>query len=126
MKTIQKSYTIMAPVEFVWKSFVDPHEIDAWGGGPAIMDDNEGTAFSLWGGDIHGKNIEAVINKKLVQEWYGGDWLEASRVTFTFNSEGNRTRVELLQENVPDSEAKDIDSGWDDYYIGQIKAHLEE
>jgi activator of HSP90 ATPase len=126
MKTIQKSCVITAPVEFVWKAFVDPHEIDAWGGGPAVMDDNEGTAFSLWGGDIYGKNIEVVINKKLVQEWYGGDWAEASRVTFTFASEGNKTQVELLQENVPDSEAKDIDSGWDDYYIGQIKAYLEE
>ena len=126
MKTIQKSYVIMAPVAFVWKAFVDPHEIDAWGGGPAVMDDNEGTAFSLWGGDIHGKNIEVVINKKLVQEWYGGDWLEASRVTFIFNSEGNKTQVSLLHENVPDAEVKDIDSGWDDYYLGQIKAHLEE
>ena len=126
MKTIKKSYVIMAPVAFVWKAFVDPHEIDAWGGGPAVMDDNEGTAFSLWGGDIHGKNIEVVINKKLVQEWYGGDWLEASRVTFIFNSEGNKTQVSLLHENVPDAEVKDIDSGWDDYYLGQIKAHLEE
>lgn len=126
MKTIQKNYVIMAPVEFVWKAFVDPHEIDAWGGGPAVMDDNEGTAFSLWGGDIHGKNIEVIINKKLVQEWYGGDWREASRATFLFYPEGNKTKVSLLHENVPDSEAKDIDAGWDDFYLGQIKSHLEE
>lgn len=126
MKTIQKNYVIMAPVEFVWKAFVDPHEIDAWGGGPAVMDDNEGTAFSLWGGEIYGKNIEVVINKKLVQEWYGGDWPEASRVTFIFNSEGNRTQIDLLHENVPDAEAKIIDSSWDSDYLGQIKSYLEE
>ncbi len=126
MKTIKQSYFIRAPLESVWNSLIDPTAIEKWGAGPAKMDDKVGTDFSLWGGDIHGKNTKVVKNKLLVQDWYGGDWPQASKVTFTLTKEKNGTRVDLLHENVPDDEASDISDGWDQYYLGQIKKYLEK
>ncbi len=82
MKTIKQSYVINTLVEKVWEALVDPQTIDDWGGGPAEMDDKVGTQFKLWGGDIWGKNLEVEHNKKLVQEWYGGDWSEPSKMIF--------------------------------------------
>lgn len=126
MKTIKQIYTIKAPIEKVWKALVDPEVIEEWGGGPAEMDEKEGTEFKLWGGDIYGKNLEVERNKKLVQSWFGGDWEEASKVSFLLSSDQEKTKVELIHENVPDEEADDIEDGWNRYYLGEIKKFLEE
>jgi len=125
MKTSKQNYKIDAPVAKVWKAFVDPKEIEAWGAGPAEMNDKEGSEFKLWGGDVWGKNLEVVPHKKLVQDWYGGKWEQPSKVTFTFSEVDGKTKVDLLQENVPDSEAADIDDGWKRYYLGEIKKYFE-
>ena len=75
MKRIEKRYSIRAPAEKVWSALVDTALIERWGAGPGVvMDEKPGTAFKLWGGDIHGRNLEVDRWKKLVQEWYGGDW----------------------------------------------------
>ena len=92
MKTIKQTYLINAPLENVWQSLVDPKIIDDWGGGPAKMSEENGTEFSLWGGDIHGKNIEVIPNKKLVQDWKEDDWDNYSKVTFTLKEEGDKTK----------------------------------
>lgn len=125
MKTIKQNYVISAPVDKVWEALVSPQVIDDWGGGPAEMDGKVGTEFKLWGGDIWGKNLQVEPNKKLIQEWYGGDWSEPSRVTFTLKSDGDKTVVDLFQENVPDSEEKSIADGWKKFYLGPMKEMLE-
>ena len=125
MKTITQVYTIKASVSKVWNALIIPAEIDKWNGGPAKMTDKEGVSFSLWGGDIHGKNVKVVKEKELKQEWYGGDWDKPSIVTFTLKEAKGMTAVTLFQADVPDDEAKDIADGWDDYYLGAIKEYLE-
>ena len=117
-KTIKKVYKISSPVDRVWQALVDPAVIDEWGGGPSKMDSNTGTDFELWNGDIYGKNIEVIPKSKLVQEWFGGDWAKPSIVTFTLKKDNSDTILELEQFDVPDDEFEDIESGWDDYYIG--------
>jgi activator of HSP90 ATPase len=126
MKTIRQSYTVHAPLQRVWQALIDPVVIDAWGGGSAHMDENVGTKFTLWGGDIYGKNIKVVQNKELVQEWFGGKWEKPSKVTFTLKDKGNNTVIDLLHEDVPDEEAKDIAEGWKIYYLGPLKKLLEK
>jgi len=126
MKSLKQSYTIAAPVEKVWQALTDPKEIDGWGAGPAEMNDRVGTKFKLWDGDIHGENTEVITKRKLVQDWYGGDWAEASRVTINLKSDDGKTTVDLTHENIPDGEADSIDDGWNRYYFGEIKNHLEK
>ena len=67
-ETINQEYVIDSPAAEVWNALTNTDYIEKWGGGPIKMDDKVGSEFSLWGGDIHGKNIEVVENKKLVQE----------------------------------------------------------
>lgn len=126
MKTIKQSYNINALVQDVWQALVDPKIIEKWGGGPAKMDDKVGTKFSLWGGDIYGKNIKVTKNKELVQEWFGGKWDKPSKVAFTLKENGDKTEVVLLQKDIPDEEAGDIDEGWKQYYLGPLKELLEK
>lgn len=125
MKTIKQIYLINSPLGKVWKALTNPKYIDDWGGGPAKMDDKIGTEFKFWGGDIHGKNIEVIPLKKLVQEWFAGNWEKPSIVTFRLTVEKDAVRINLFHTDVPDNEAKDIDEGWRQYYLGPLKKYLE-
>ena len=125
MKTIKQSYKINAPAEKVWQALVDPKIIEKWGAGPAQMDDKVGTRFKLWGGDIHGRNTKVVKNKKLVQDWYGGNWQKPSKLTLELTNLDGKTQVELVHEDVPDKEAENIEDGWKRYYMGPLKGYLE-
>jgi len=80
----------------------------------------------LWDGDIHGKNTEVIPNKKLVQEWFGGDWEKPSITTFSLSNKDGVTTIDFLHENVPDSDARSIEDGWKDYYLGPLKNYAEE
>ena len=126
MKTIKQEYHIMAPLEKVWDALVNPKTIDKWGAGPAEMNDKVGTEFRLWGGDLYGKNLKVIKEKKLVQDWTEGDWEKPSKVTFTLTHKDGCTTVYLLQKDVPDKDASDIEDGWNRYYLGQIKKLLED
>lgn len=125
MKSIKQTYIIHAPVEEVWQAFIDPKIIDEWGGGPAKMSEEVEFEFELWGGDVHGKNIEVIPNKKLVQEWFGGKWDKPSIATFILSFKDNETRIDFTNIDVPDAEFSDIEKGWRDYYLGPIKEYLE-
>jgi activator of HSP90 ATPase len=126
---IRKRYLIKVRPEKVWRALTDPEIIKMWGAGPAKMNDRAGTGFSLWGGDVWGKNLEVVNpesgEKRLVQEWYGGEWEVPSIVTFKLNADNDCTEIILEHKNVPKSEVNDISAGWDDYYLGPIKNLLE-
>lgn len=128
MKIIKQTYFIHAPIDTVWEALVNESVINAWGGGPAKMDDKEGTEFTLWGGSIWGTNKKVEPKKSLKQEWYSDEeqkWDKASLVTFTLYPEKNTVRLDLLHEDVPDADARNIEDGWKEYYLGPLKEYLE-
>ena len=125
MKVVKQTYEINAPVDKVWDALINPNQIEKWGGGPAEMNDQEGSEFKLWGGDIYGKNIKVIKNKMLVQEWIEGDWDKPSIVTFNLSESDGKTTVELVHTDIPDNQAKDIEEGWRDYYMIPLKELVE-
>lgn len=100
--------------------------MNAWGAGPAKMSGRKGAEFSLWGGDIYGKNLHLVREKKLVQEWIAKGWKAPSTLTISLTLEKMGTLVRLVQENVPDDEYEEYRDGWGDSYFGPMKRFLEE
>ena len=125
MTVINKEYLIPASLEKVWDSLVNPITIEKWTQDKAEMSEKPKAKFSLWSGEIHGKNLKIVKNKTLVQEWYGGDWEKPSKVTFSFSKKGTSTLVKLKHEDVPIEEVKEFDKGWDTFYFNPIKDMLE-
>ena len=125
MASIKQTYLISSTPEKVWKALTNPKDIEAWGAGPAEMDDKVGTNFSLWDGDIFGKNIKVEKNKLLVQEWFGGKWLRPSIATFKITKKGNNTQVELKHEGIPEKDYENIKEGWKEYYMEPLKAYLD-
>lgn len=120
MKTFKKTFRINAEPSDVFSALTNPYTIELWSGYPAVMSQEPGSEFSLWEGDITGKNIEIIQNKKLMQEWYFGDQEERSIVTITIVPDRENSSVTVEHTNIPDEDFNDIAEGWREYYIGAI------
>ncbi len=126
MPTIEQSYEMNASAEEVFDALVNADTIQNWSEDEVKMSAEVGAAFSLWGGQMFGTNLEVVKNKKLVQEWCYDQWEKPSKVTFTIKTKGKKTIVDLLHEEVPEKSVNSIADGWDAYYLGAIKKMFEE
>ncbi len=60
----------MLNLQILYSALTNPFTIELWSGYPAVMSTEPGSEFSLWEGDITGKNLEFVQDRKVVQEWY--------------------------------------------------------
>lgn len=120
MKTFSKSFRINAETDDVYSALTNPVTIELWSGYPAVMSEEPGSEFSLWEGDITGRNIEFIPGRKVVQEWYFGEQSEKSIVTITIRAEGGNSVVNVEHTNIPDEDFADIAEGWREYYIGAI------
>jgi activator of HSP90 ATPase len=121
MQTIKQRHYINATTEEIFTAITNPVTIELWSGYPAHMEAKENTEFSIFDGDIYGRNISIIPNKQLIQEWYFGDNPVESIVTITLNSRNKGTCVTLEHINVPDEVMKEFEEGWRKYYWGAIK-----
>lgn len=126
MREIKFYTSIIAEPEEIFLALTNPFTINLWSDSKAVMDDKEGTEFSLWDGDITGKNLKVVKDKELVQEWYFEGSEEASIVTIKLHPDKEKTSVEVRHTNIPDDAFENIEEGWREYYIGAIKRFFEE
>ncbi len=120
MKTLKKTFRINAEPSDIYSAITNSRTIELWSGYPAQMEAEPGSEFSLWEGDITGKNLEFVQDKKVVQEWYFGDQSEKSIVTITILPDRENSVVTVEHTNIPDEEFEAIAEGWREYYIGAI------
>lgn len=126
MKEFKKYFKIQASVQDVYNALVNPNMIELWTGDDVVMDDQVGTEFSLYEGNISGKNLEIIPEKKIVQQWYFGDQTEESIVTIILHKDKNNTSVEVRQTNIPDDAYENISDGWSYAYFEPIMELLEE
>jgi len=122
VKTFKKVFRINAEPADVYSAITNPFTIELWSGYPAEMSTEPGSEFSLWEGDITGKNIEFIQDRKVVQQWYFGDQLEESVVTITITPDRENSTVTVEHTNIPDDEFDGIAEGWREYYIGAINS----
>ena len=127
MKNIKQNHTINAPVEEVYLALVNPLTIELWSSYPAKMEKIPGTEFSIFDGEIEGKNLEFIENELLKQEWYFGDEYPSSIVTIKLHGtkKHDKTEVELLHENVPDEVYDEMVIGWKREYWGAIGEYFK-
>ncbi|NOR88406.1 MAG: ATPase [Bacteroidales bacterium] len=127
MKNYKTYFNIKAEPQDVFTALTNPFSIELWSGETAIMSKEVGAEFSIWGGDIVGKNVEVVENEKLVQEWFFSEENEGnpSIVNIKIWPKKSGSSVELLHTNIPDEAYENIVEGWNEAYLGAIKQLLE-
>ena len=121
MKTIKQTHIIDATPAEVFLALTNPLTIELWSGYPAVMETGENAEFSIFDGDISGKNLKIVQDQQLIQEWYFGETDEQSVVTINLFPLKNKTRVEVEHTNVPDEVFEEFREGWKDFYFGALK-----
>ena len=125
MKDLRKYYRIKGSPEEIYAALVNPFSITLWTGSEAVMKEEEGSEFSLFDGDIAGRNLHFEKASKIVQEWYFGDQEEQSVVTITLRPDRHFTKIELHHTNIPEETFEEMALGWDSYYFGALKEFFE-
>jgi activator of HSP90 ATPase len=125
MKELHRYYRIKGTTDEIYAALVNPFSIALWTGSEAVMSEEEESEFSLFGGDITGKNLRFEKGSKIIQEWYFGDQEEKSIVTITLRQDRHFTKIELHHSNIPDDAYEEMAFGWDSYYFGALKEFFD-
>lgn len=126
MKTFKKYILLPAPPEEVYLGLTKAQSIQLWTGAEVEFEEEAGTEFSLWDGDIVGKNLEFDYGKKIVQQWYFGEDNEPSIVTIKLHPDKKGTSLEFVQTNIPEEDYKEFTDGITEYYLGGLIDFFEE
>jgi activator of HSP90 ATPase len=99
---------------------------EATGGAAAEIGRDEGAAFSLFGGAIHGRVVELVPGKRVVQAWRPRPWPDGhySLVRFTLTPDGSGTRVALDHTGYPADQHDHLSAGWPANYFEPLAKYF--
>jgi uncharacterized protein YndB with AHSA1/START domain len=88
------------------------------GGKPTKISNQEGGAFSLFGGYITGRQIELVPNERIVQAWRAATWEPGifSVVRFQLTEQGAGTKIIFDHTGFPKGQSAHLAAGWKDNY----------
>ncbi len=120
MKTYKKYYIIPEEPAIVYQALISEVTLKLWTGFDAKMREIPDTEFSLWDGNISGKNISFEKDSKIVQEWFFGDQEEKSIVTIKLHKHKKGTSAELVHTNIPSEDFSAMCEGWDETYFGDL------
>lgn len=121
MQLIRQKHHLPATPEEVYIALTNPFTIELWSGYPAQMSTEVGSEFSLFEGDIVGKNLAFEENKMIKQQWYFEGEEEESIVSLHLKPEKNNTIVELKHTNIPDEVYEEMLEGWKKMYFSSLK-----
>ena len=111
----------------IFMALTNQRSIELWSSLPADMSAEEGYEFSIFDGDIVGKNLKVIENQLIEQEWYfGDDNAQPSIVTIKLHPSKTGTSIEVRHTNIPADAFDNINEGWHDFYIGAIKHFFED
>lgn len=114
---------IKSTPEEVYRALTNPFTIELWTNEPAVMEEREGTEFSIFGGNITGRNIEFKPNELIRQVWYFEG--EESEVLIKLFPDKARTRIVIEQAGIPEDAYENIKSGWEESYLDPLTDFFE-
>ena len=120
MKDFKIYFKLNASPSDIYNALTNPAMIEIWTGEPAVMTTEPGSEFSMWDGEIVGRNLEFVPDLKIVQSWYFGEESN-SIVTIKLHRDKKGTNVEVTQTNIPDEAFDNISEGWESDYFGSLQ-----
>ena len=125
--SIHQEVTIDASLAAVYAVLTSSSDFAKMTGGRAAEIATEvGGALSMFGGDIRGRIVELVPERRVVQAWRSQAWPDGvySIVRFELSAEGNGTRLVFDQTGYPDGAEKMLEGGWHQMYWMPMKAML--
>ena len=87
-----------------------------------------GGEFDAWDGYIHGKNLELIPGRRIVQSWRTSEFSTDepdSLIEITLEPIGNQTRLTLRHTNLP-PHGTQYEQGWVESYFDPMQEYFEE
>lgn len=127
-RTIRQSVLLPASPKVVFETLMTSKGHSGFSGAPARITPKVGATFTVWGGYIHGKNLELIPGKKIVQSWRPSEetWPEDyySTVSFSLAAAKEGTRVTFVHSGVLPDHVGHLSTGWKQSYWDPLKAFL--
>jgi activator of HSP90 ATPase len=115
-----------APPGRIFHILLDSKEFGAMTGMDATIDPAPGGAFKTFGGLIEGRNVEIILDQRLVQAWRPTSWDAGvySIVHFELKAAGAGTALVLDHTGFPEGDFDHLDAGWHMRYWDPMKKYL--
>jgi len=127
---IKEEITIKCTPHEIYEAFMDSKIHSQLTESKAKINRNIGGKFTVFEGDINGKNVELIEDKKIVQTWRseGENWPKGhySTITLIFEPIDEGTLIKFTQVDVPEGSIEFVKEGWNTYYWDPLKKLLEE
>jgi activator of HSP90 ATPase len=128
-KSIKQTVTFDATPDKIYNLIMDQKKHAAFTGSKVIMSTKVKGKFNAFDGYINGYNIELVENKRIIQAWHFAEdgWPDDhySICTFLLEREGNKTKLDFRQTDVPEHKVESLKDGWKQFYWKPMKALLK-
>lgn len=125
---IHQEITIDADPARVYEALTDPQQFgELTGRGAAALTADAGAAFSLFDGQITGRNVELVPDQRLVQAWRAASWPEGVYSIVSFQLERHadeHTRLVFDHTGFPAEAHDELAPGWGKMYWEPLQRYL--
>jgi activator of HSP90 ATPase len=110
----------------LYEAILDQKQFAAFSGMPATIDPTPGGAFTQFGGQIVGRNVELVTNQRIVQAWRPAHWDPGiySIAHFEFKPRAAETTLIFDHTGFPAGDYDALDWGWHNHYWDPLKKYL--
>ncbi len=117
-----------AEPETVYAAWLDSKTHGEMTGAAAAVAAAVGAPFTAWDGYIHGRTLELVPGRRIVQSWRTSEFAASdpdSKIVVELEPTASGTRLTLAHSRVPDGQTSYEESGWRDFYFEPMKAYFE-
>jgi activator of HSP90 ATPase len=110
----------------LYEVLLDAKQFGAFTKDTAEIEPKPGAAFKLFGGLIEGRNIELIVNRRIVQAWRPASWPSGvySIVKFELVARGAGTRIVLDHAGFNEDKWEGLNEGWPLRYWEPLHKYL--
>ncbi len=115
-----------ASPEEIYNAWLSSEGHSGMTGSPASVSAVVGAEFDAWDGYIHGKNLELVPGKRIMQSWRTSEFSPEepdSRIEITLEPVGNQTKLTLKHTGLP-AHGGQYEQGWVESYFDPMKGYF--
>ncbi|MGB7727574.1 MAG: SRPBCC family protein [Candidatus Acidiferrum sp.] len=124
--SLHQEIELKATPQRIYEILLDSRQFAAFTGMPAEIDPNAGGTFSMFGGQISGRNVELVPATRIVQAWRPSHWDPGvySIVRFELKPQDSRVKVILDHTGFPEGDYDHLFDGWNGHYWQPLTKYL--
>jgi activator of HSP90 ATPase len=124
--SLHQEIDLQASARRIYEVLLDSKQFAAFSGDSAEIGREEGSAFSMFGGVIVGRNIELVPGQRIVQAWRPAYWPPGvySLVHFELKALNSKTTLILDHTGFPEGDFASLSDGWGKKYWEPLKKYL--